>query len=751
MKKKIVVALLTACMSASALQGGQYVRANNHGKTQKVELDKENAEGRFGEGLFWKVADDTLTISGKGRMPDFDGEIESPWKRFQSSKEEVSFTKVIIQEGVTHVGARTFMYDGHVTEVALPESLESIGMDAFRGTDIENVKIPSSLKEIGEDVFSECYNLKNVTIEDGVSVIGKGMFRKCYNITEITIPESVKKIEDRAFECETIWQKDKKLHLIFEGDAPIWEGSYNAEDIVIHYLSEKKGWSAPGWHGYAAVSDQSEQKGTWKKSDLGWQYRHEDGSCTKNAWEKIHDKWYHFDKKGYMQTGWMEKDGKWYYFNPSGRACANQWQWINGKCYYFHNDGHMAEKEWILNSLNRYYVDASGAWVKDTWQKNSTGWWYRHGDGSYTKNGWEKINGSMFYFANNGYMQTGRVQDNEKTYYMNDAGYMVKNQWKWIEDKCYYFGENGEMAVNMSINGSFVDASGAWVKDTWQKNSAGWWYRYGDGSYPKQQWKKINGKWYYFDELGYMFSEKWIKHTDGKWYYFGKNGSMQTGWAKDNGTWYYLNENGVMQTGWKKINNRWYLLDGNGAMHKGWAEFGEKRYYLKESGEMAVGWYTVDDQKYFFKKDGRCEATMEERSRKILDQIGWNLKSVYYYSTRQIPYKVGASNPGISIDYYAKKGFDEKCGNCYVRAALMYHMAKQLGYECNQIGGAIQGIGRNWPHSWVEVYINGQTYILDGTFEHGRDGRPSGRGSGYLLQYGARGTWKYIRNVVMKR
>lgn len=41
------------------------------------------------------------------------------------------------------------------------------------------------------------------------------------------------------------------------------------------------------------------------------------------------------------------------------------------------------------------------------------------------------------------------------------------------------------------------------------------------------------------------------------------------------------------------------------------------------------------------------------------------------------------------------------------------------------------------PHSWVEVVINGSTYVFDPDFTH-----ETGR-NGYQISYGTSGTWVY--------
>ena len=130
------------------------------------------------------------------------------------------------------------------------------------------------------------------------------------------------------------------------------------------------------------------------------------------------------------------------------------------------------------------------------------------------------------------------------------------------------------------------------LKGTWKKNSKGWWYDYGDGSYPVSKFESINGSVYYFNGSGYMVTG-WQK-IDGSWYYFGAGGAMQTGWQKIGGKWYYMNESGIMQLGWKQIGGRWYYFEANGAMA---ANKWVGNYYLMGNGSMAtntwIGQYYV--------------------------------------------------------------------------------------------------------------------------------------------------------------
>ena len=120
------------------------------------------------------------------------------------------------------------------------------------------------------------------------------------------------------------------------------------------------------------------------------------------------------------------------------------------------------------------------------------------------------------------------------------------------------------------------------LQGTWKKNSKGWWYDRGNGSYPKGTFETIKGTTYYFNESGYMLTG-WQK-ISGEWYYFSADGAMQTDWQNINGTWYYMEASGVMAA------NKWvgnYYLTGSGAMAKNtWIG----NYYVGADGKWIPGY-----------------------------------------------------------------------------------------------------------------------------------------------------------------
>jgi len=100
---------------------------------------------------------------------------------------------------ITALAQRAFI--GHkFAAVTLPDGLQSIGEEAFRGCSaLTSIDIPASVTSIGENAFYDCTSLTAVTLPDGLESIGNGVFRGCSALTSIDIPASVTSIGVNAF------------------------------------------------------------------------------------------------------------------------------------------------------------------------------------------------------------------------------------------------------------------------------------------------------------------------------------------------------------------------------------------------------------------------------------------------------------------------------------------------------------------------------------------------------------------------
>jgi len=99
-----------------------------------------------------------------------------------------SMTSITIPNSVTSIGRDAFSGCTGLTSITIPNSVTSIGMDAFSGcTGLTSITIPNSVTSISYYAFSGCTSLTSVTIPNSVTSIGMNAFRGCTGLTSITI------------------------------------------------------------------------------------------------------------------------------------------------------------------------------------------------------------------------------------------------------------------------------------------------------------------------------------------------------------------------------------------------------------------------------------------------------------------------------------------------------------------------------------------------------------------------------------
>jgi hypothetical protein len=159
--------------------------------------------GSCGKNVNYELYDDyTLRIFGKGAMYNYNYIYtpqrmysDTPWSSWDSK-----IKSVVIEDGVTRIGAYTFCFMESLTEVSIPNTVTSIGRCAFRWcTALKKINIPNSVTSIGACAFSHCSSLAEVNIPDGLETIDKDVFCECSSLAHIDIPNSVTSIGEFAF------------------------------------------------------------------------------------------------------------------------------------------------------------------------------------------------------------------------------------------------------------------------------------------------------------------------------------------------------------------------------------------------------------------------------------------------------------------------------------------------------------------------------------------------------------------------
>ena len=168
----------------------------------------------------------TMYIHGTGAMEDYASSDDVPWvnKRGPSA----GITKIIVEEGITHIGNHALSRFSAVESVAIPATVESIGKSAFElDTALKRISLPANVKTIGErafmdcisltsvttqglqgavpgNAFSGCTRLKTVTLNEGITSVEKYAFVNSDALTAVTLPASVKRVEPDAFDGDVV-------------------------------------------------------------------------------------------------------------------------------------------------------------------------------------------------------------------------------------------------------------------------------------------------------------------------------------------------------------------------------------------------------------------------------------------------------------------------------------------------------------------------------------------------------------------
>lgn len=158
--------------------------------------------GTLDNGLQWAVDQDgALTISGSGPMEDMEYSDQQPWIANVRSGLGMAIRKVIVEDGITSIGAYAFCSMENLKEVIIGDTVTTIGGMAFYDcASLTNIELPDPLETIGNYVFADCSNLTSIVLPDGLQSIGGWAFENCTALTALELPNSVKTIDVGSFE-----------------------------------------------------------------------------------------------------------------------------------------------------------------------------------------------------------------------------------------------------------------------------------------------------------------------------------------------------------------------------------------------------------------------------------------------------------------------------------------------------------------------------------------------------------------------
>ena len=113
----------------------------------------------------------------------------------------VTTFKVLNGTRVISDGAFSDAYESGITKIILPDSVVSIGEEAFLELKtLERIVLPDSLEIIGDYAFWGCESLKEISIPESIEFIGEQAFFKCSSLGIISLPDKAFEILSDAFD-----------------------------------------------------------------------------------------------------------------------------------------------------------------------------------------------------------------------------------------------------------------------------------------------------------------------------------------------------------------------------------------------------------------------------------------------------------------------------------------------------------------------------------------------------------------------
>ena len=201
--KKLTALLLSFALFLSVCGSGVLAAdgEENYGEwDSEWDSTADNIQtGKCGDDINWRLNKSTglLRISGSGEMWSRNDHESSFWS--QSYVNSVEFSG-----NITSIGDNAFDHCNATQAITLPDTVESIGTEAFFYCSFQNISLPSSLKRIGSRAFF-CNYFTELNLPQGLTTVESQAFFSSKKLTEVTVPKSVTSLAAKAFgDCQKL-------------------------------------------------------------------------------------------------------------------------------------------------------------------------------------------------------------------------------------------------------------------------------------------------------------------------------------------------------------------------------------------------------------------------------------------------------------------------------------------------------------------------------------------------------------------
>ena len=124
-----------------------------------------------------------------------------------------------IPDTISRIDDFAFASSSPLQKIIIPNTVTSIGNNAFDASGILEITIPDSVTMIGEEAFADCNYLKKVILSKSITTIRASTFLNCHSLEDIFMPNSISSICQQAFwGCKKLQHISIPNSVIFIGD-----------------------------------------------------------------------------------------------------------------------------------------------------------------------------------------------------------------------------------------------------------------------------------------------------------------------------------------------------------------------------------------------------------------------------------------------------------------------------------------------------------------------------------------------------
>ncbi|MGV2452827.1 leucine-rich repeat domain-containing protein [Chryseobacterium cucumeris] len=160
--------------------------------------------------------------NGLPRFNDFYAEID---ENGNASLAHLQVKRVFIKAGTLSIPER-FLFNTGISEISIPDSVTTIGKDAFGNNLIKSVHLPAQVKTIYDYAFSN-NQITTLSLSEGLIEIKNSAFS--YNkISSLSIPSTVAMIGSKAFS-----NNPDLLYVRLDNSTQYYADAFDAQTTVV--------------------------------------------------------------------------------------------------------------------------------------------------------------------------------------------------------------------------------------------------------------------------------------------------------------------------------------------------------------------------------------------------------------------------------------------------------------------------------------------------------------------------------------